>query len=148
MSATSFGGSFNSVRTNDNYLKNLFIQHLQETAMETNLPFIKWLPFFRLRKADEMDKITDGIISKRLNSKDQARKDLLQIFLDTHKTNPESFSDKHIKEEMRLFMYVGRLRPWNSRADDITGLRAATRQEHPQLSLCCSLSIIRISSRF
>lgn len=104
MSATSFGGSFDSVRTNDNYLKNLFIQHLQETAVDTNFPFLKWLPSIRPRKSAEMDKITDGIVSKRLNSKDQTRKDLLQIFLDTHKTNPESFSDKHIKEEMRLFM--------------------------------------------
>jgi cytochrome P450 len=104
MSATSFGGSVDSVRTNDNYLKNLFIQHLQETAIVANFPFLKWLPFFRLRKTAEMDQIIDGIVSKRLSSKDQTRKDLLQIFLDTHKANPESFSDKHIKEEMRLFM--------------------------------------------
>jgi hypothetical protein len=147
MSATSFGGSFDSVRTNDNYLKNLFIQHLQEAAIDTDFPFLKWLPFLRLRKVDEMNKITDGIISKRLNSKERIRKDLLQIFLDTHQTNPESFSDKHLQEEMRLFMYVGSLRPWNARADDITGLQAAIPQDHPQLSPCCSLSIIQISSR-
>jgi cytochrome P450 len=104
MSATSFGGSFDSVRTNDNYLKNLFIQYLQETALDTNFPFLKWLPSQRPRKGAVVDKITHDIVSKRLNSKDQTRKDLLQILLDTHKANPEAFSDQHIKDEMRLFM--------------------------------------------
>jgi hypothetical protein len=104
MSATSFGGSFDSVRTSDNRLKNLFIDHLKETAIHTSFPFLKWLPFAQPSKASEMDKITDSIVSKRRDAKDQTRKDLLQIFLDTHKANPESFSDKHLKEEMRLFM--------------------------------------------
>src|ERR1700722_2453303 len=98
MSATSFGGSFDSVRTDDNYLKNLFMQHMQENAIYTTFPFLDWLPFGPPRKSAEMDKITDSIVSKRLHAKDQTRKDLLQIFLDTHKTNPEAFSDKHLKE--------------------------------------------------
>ena len=104
MSATSFGGSFDSVRTNDNHLKNLFIEHLKEAAIFTNFSILKWLPFVQPRKVAEMDKIIDSIVSKRRNEKHQTRKDLLQIFLDTHNTNPESFSDKHLKEEMRLFM--------------------------------------------
>lgn len=104
MSATSFGGSFDSVRTNDNHLKNLFLEHLRETAIFTNFYFLKWLPFVKPPKYAELDKITESIVSKRHNEKDQKRKDLLQIFLDTHKANPESFSDKNLKEEMRLFM--------------------------------------------
>lgn len=104
MSATSFGGSFDTVRTNDDYIKNLFIKHLRETAVFANFPFLKWLPFVNHKTGAELDKVTDTIISKRRSAKDQTRKDLLQIFLDTHKSNPESFSERHIKEEMRLFM--------------------------------------------
>jgi cytochrome P450 len=104
MSATSFGGSFNSVRTNNNRLKNLFLEHLRETAIFANLSFLKWLPFIQPKKAAELDSITDAIITKRLNAKDQTRRDLLQIMLDTHMANPESFTNRHIKEEMRLFM--------------------------------------------
>lgn len=50
-----------------------------------------------------MDKITDSIILKCRNTKEQTRNDLLQIFLDIQKTNADAFSEKHIKEEMRLF---------------------------------------------
>jgi hypothetical protein len=104
MSATSFGGSFNSVRTNNNRLKNLFLEHLKETAIFTSLSFLKWLPFVRPKIAAELDNITDAVVTKRLNAKDQTRRDLLQILLDTHKANPESFTSQHLKEEMRLFM--------------------------------------------
>ncbi len=38
MSATSLGGSFNCVRTNDGRLKNLFLEHLKESAIFTNFP--------------------------------------------------------------------------------------------------------------
>ena len=54
----------------------------------------------------KINKITDSIISKRLHAKDQPRRDLLQILLDAHKENPASFTHKHLKEEMRLFMCV------------------------------------------
>jgi cytochrome P450 len=104
MSATSFGGSFNSVRTNNNRLKSLFLEHLKETAIFTSLSFLKWLPFVQPKKAAELDSITDAIVTKRLNAKDQTRRDLLQMMLDAHKANPESFTNRHLKGEMRLFM--------------------------------------------
>src|SRR6266487_4386999 len=104
MSATSFGGSFDSVRTNDTKMKKLFINHLQEVALHSMFTFLKWIPFMKSRTAAEMDMIIDAIVSKRLKAKGQTRKDLLQIFLDAHKEDPTSFSDKHLKEEMRLFM--------------------------------------------
>lgn len=104
MSATSFGGSFDTVRTNDAKMKKLFINHLQEAALYSTFTFLKWVPFMEPKAVVKLDQITDAIVSKRLKAEDQTRKDLLQIFLDAHKENPTSFSDKHLKEEMRLFM--------------------------------------------
>jgi uncharacterized protein with NRDE domain len=104
MSETSFGGSFESVRTNDSYVKSLILGSLKEGALYATLPFLKWLPFLPERKIAKMDRVTDTIISKRRAAKDQSRKDLLQIFLDTHNANPNTFTEGHLKEEMRLFM--------------------------------------------
>lgn len=104
MSATSFGGSWDSVRTNDAYMKRLFLNHLKEAALYANFAFLKWLPFTKPGTRAELDKITDSIVSKRQTAKDQTRRDLLQILLDTHKANPDFFSEMHLKEEMRMFM--------------------------------------------
>lgn len=104
MAATSFGGSFDSVRTNNNRIKKLFLDHLKESALFSNLAFLKWLPFVKQNTVFELDEMIDAIVAKRQNAKDQTKRDLLQIILDTHKANPESFSYQHLKEEMRLFM--------------------------------------------
>lgn len=55
MAATSFGGSFDSVRTNNNRLKDLFINHLKENALFTNLAFLKWLPFLEQKTLAELE---------------------------------------------------------------------------------------------
>jgi hypothetical protein len=104
MSATLFGGSFQSVRTNDNYLKSLILGHLKENAFYVAFPFLKWLPFLPERKIAKISRVADTFISKRRATKDQSRKDLLQIFLDAYDTNPDTFTEGHLKEEMRLFM--------------------------------------------
>jgi cytochrome P450 len=104
MSATSFGGSSNSVRSNDNQLKALFMRHMKEVAVYASLGILKWLQFFPRHTEVEMDNVTNEIINKRRSMKGEVRRDLLQILLDTHETNPESFSEKHLKDEMRLFM--------------------------------------------
>ena len=104
MSATSFGGSWDSVRTNDAHMKRLFMNHLKEAAIYSTFPFLKLLLLSQHDSKAEIDNITEGIVSKRRNAKDQTRRDLLQILLDTQAANPDSFSEKHLKEEMRLFM--------------------------------------------
>jgi len=104
MSETSFGGSFELVRTNDSYLRSLILGQLKENALYATLPFLKWLPFLPERKNAEMNRMTDTIISKRRAAKDQSSNDLLQIFLDTHDANPNTFTEDHLKQEMRLFM--------------------------------------------
>ncbi len=104
MSATSFGGSFESVRTNDNYLKSLILGFEKENALYMAFRVLEWLPFLPERRTSKMEKVTNAIISKRRAEKDQSRKDLLGIFLDSYDTNPDTFTRSHLMAEMRLFM--------------------------------------------
>lgn len=109
MSATSFGGSFNLVETNDTKLKDMFVRRLKKTALDGTFPLIKHLPFLA-SVTREMNTLIDGIIAKRrkLNAAagEKPKKDLVQIFVDTNDFNPSTFTQAHIREEMILFMYV------------------------------------------
>ena len=49
----------------------------------------------------------DGIISKRRAEKGPVKKDLVQIFLESHEADPVAFTHQHIREEMALFMIAG-----------------------------------------
>ncbi len=104
MSATSFGGSLDTVRTHDDRLMGLFLDHMKETVIMGYFPFLKWPPFVKLPATTELNKLADGIISKRRDPKEPPRNDLLQILFDAHKAMPDAFSEEHIKEEMFLFM--------------------------------------------
>ncbi|KAM3072746.1 hypothetical protein ACMFMF_007078 [Clarireedia jacksonii] len=106
MSATLFGGSFGLVINEDPRIKNLFLRWMKWNFIFAALPFMKYVPFTP-DTAGEMDSMIDGIVSTRRNHKDQNRKDILQIFLDTNAADPVTFSDKHLKEQMRLFMIAG-----------------------------------------
>lgn len=102
MSATSLGGSFNLIKTDDRRLKGLFLSRLKRAAIDTNLPFVKYLPFVPPPSQD-LNNMIDTIVEKRRSEKEPKR-DLLQILLDANKEDPVSFSDLHIYEEMILFM--------------------------------------------
>ena len=104
MSATSFGGSFGLVKSNDATLKNLFMDRLKRTAVFTQLPILKYIPFIPAFDP-RLDELIAGIISKRRAEKER-KKDLLQILIDTNTENPENFTEAHMYDEMRLFMYV------------------------------------------
>jgi cytochrome P450 len=106
MSATSFGGSFDLVRTNDAHLKNIFVKILKTNAIMSTFGVLRRLPFMPAGKDAEMDNMIENIVSKRREGDNQNRRDLLQIFIDAHKADPTSFSKNHLIEEMRLFMCV------------------------------------------
>ncbi|PQE09240.1 hypothetical protein CJF32_00010693 [Rutstroemia sp. NJR-2017a WRK4] len=106
MSATLFGGSFGLVISEDPRMKNIFLRWMKWNFIFAAFPFMKYVPFTP-DTAGEMDNMIDGIVSTRRKDKDQDHKDLLQIFLDTNANNLVLFSDKHLREEMRLFMIAG-----------------------------------------
>ncbi|KAF7882809.1 uncharacterized protein EAF02_006172 [Botrytis sinoallii] len=117
MSATLFGGSFGLVINEDPHVKNLFLNRLRRVYIDVVLPFVKYIPFIP-SPVQEMDRMIDGIIKTRRaemgsgrkglkEEKVREKKDLLQIFLDANENDPKGFTDKHLMEEMRLFMIAG-----------------------------------------
>ncbi len=104
MSATSFGGSFGLVKSNDSKIKHMFGDYLKQLALQAQFPFIKYLPFVPPPLNPYMDKVINDTVAKRRAQKGEGQKDLLQIFINTHEENPESYTEKNIHEEMILFM--------------------------------------------
>ena len=103
MSATSFGGSFGLVRSDDSKFKEMFMDRVKRAAVDAQFPFVKYLPFIPPIQS-KMNDISDEVIAKRRAQKGANKKDLVQIFVDTNEANPVAFSDKHVQEEMALFM--------------------------------------------
>jgi hypothetical protein len=107
MSAASFGGSFNLVISDDSRQKDLFSSYLKRVALDGQFPFFKYLP--GVKPASFMvAPLIHRIVSKRREEVEKgiSKKDLLQIFIDTNRADPVSFTDKHIRDEMILFMSV------------------------------------------
>ena len=107
MSATLFGGSFGLVINEDPHMKNLFLNRLRRIFVDVVFPFLKYVPWIP-SPITEMDGMIDGIVGTRRRQmrKGKGEDDLLQIFLDANESDPEGFSNRHLMEEMRLFMYV------------------------------------------
>jgi cytochrome P450 len=103
MSATSFGGSFGLVKSDDSRLKNLFVNQMKRVLIDGQLPFLKYLPFIPT-PADEIKKIGDEVIERRRAWKGPPKKDLVQILLDANTDDPASYTKDHIRGEMQLFM--------------------------------------------
>jgi hypothetical protein len=107
MSAASFGGSFNLVESDDSIQRNMFTSYLRRVALDAQFPFIKYFP--GVPSASSMiSGLVENIVSKRRNEIEEGitKKDILQIFIDTNNVDPVSFTDKHIRAEMILFMLV------------------------------------------
>lgn len=107
MSAASFGGSFNLVESDDMKQKDLFNAYLRRVAIDVQVPFVEYMP--GVKSASFMvTGLIEIIVSKRQKELEKgiSKKDLLQIFVDTHNADPISFTVKHIRDEMILFMSV------------------------------------------
>lgn len=108
MSATSFGGSFGLVESDDAHQKGLLSAYLRRLAVDAQFPFYKHLPGVSSPYAEIKDLIHE-ITTKRRDEMEKGiiKKDLLQIFMDTHKADPVGFSEQHLRDEMILFMIAG-----------------------------------------
>lgn len=84
----------------------MFMDRLKRSAMDTQFPIIKYLPFIPSSQSEEFNSMIDDIIVKRRAEKGPPKKDLLQIFLDSNDLDPAAFSHLHVREEMALFMCV------------------------------------------
>jgi hypothetical protein len=104
MSATSFGGSFGLVKSNDKRMKNMVMNRLKRAALDAQFPFIKYLPFVPPSQGEGLNDIIDNIVATRKAESQKPKKDLLQIIVDVNNANPETFTHLHVREEMSLFM--------------------------------------------
>ena len=107
MGATSFGGSFNSVESEDAALKGMFMKRLVRAAIDSQFPIVKYLPFVPPSNAGDINKFIDEIIAKRRKENKEMgtkNRDLVQIFIDNNDADPVGYSEKHLREEMQLFL--------------------------------------------
>lgn len=108
MSASLFGGSFKLVKTDDQTLKNMFIDRLKSSAINHTFPFLKYLPFMPKSRAPDMVAFLDNLIARRReimeDEKIENPKDIFQIFIDNMDANPDEFTIDHLRESMILFM--------------------------------------------
>ena len=65
MSATSFGGYFGLVESNDMKMKNMVMDRLKRAALDVQLPFIKYLPFVPPSQGERLNDIIDNIVATR-----------------------------------------------------------------------------------
>jgi hypothetical protein len=102
MSAASFGGSFNQVASDDSTQTNIFHSYLRRLAQFTFLKYLPGVP----PASSEISVLVNRIVSRRRQEMEKGitKKDILQMFIDTNNADPTSFTDKHIQEEMILFM--------------------------------------------
>ncbi|CZR69470.1 related to benzoate 4-monooxygenase cytochrome P450 [Phialocephala subalpina] len=84
-SATSFGGYFGLVESNDMKMKNMVMDRLKRAALDVQLPFIKYLPFVPPSQGEGLNDIIDNIVATRKSEK-----------------NSETFTHLHVREEMSL----------------------------------------------
>lgn len=112
-SAIAFGGSFHMVTTNDTETKESITQFFSTMAINSALPWLKYLPFGPKGQSPALVKMTEDIIAKRRAATDRkdVKKDILQSILDSNTTDPVAFPQARIRSEMNTFMQVKALVP-------------------------------------
>ena len=105
-SAIAFGGSFHMVTTNDTETKESITQFFSTMSINSALPWLKYVPFGPKGQSPALVKMTEDIIAKRRAATDRkdAKKDILQIILDSNTTDPIAFPQARIRSEMNTFM--------------------------------------------
>jgi cytochrome P450 len=109
MSATSFGGSFNMVSSNDITLKESITQLFARQVLTGIFPFARYLPFVPPGQSPSLVQMTEEIIATRkaeMAKKHAVKKDILQIILNAHDADPEHYTEQRVRDEMNMFMYV------------------------------------------
>lgn len=106
MSATSLGGSFNIVTSNNNKLKKTFMSRLIRAAINGQLPYLRYIPFWPQPIPAEMNKMLEEVLDRRERAGKPVKKDLVEIILDAHQTDPITFPEMRMRDEVTMFMYV------------------------------------------
>jgi len=106
MSATSLGGSFNLVSSNNTKLKKTFVSILIKAAINGQFPYLRYMPFWPQPISTDMNKLLDNVLNKRETVGQPVKKDIVQIILDANQTDPVAFPEMRMRDEITMFMYV------------------------------------------
>jgi hypothetical protein len=109
MCATSLGGSFDLVTSNDLTLKKCLARALKFASLQSQVPWIRFLPGFRTGFnyfTAEINNVVEEIITRRRADTGPVQKDLLQIILDANMADPIFFPEQRVREEIKLFMCI------------------------------------------
>jgi hypothetical protein len=104
MSATSLGGSFNLVATNNTKLKKIFVSTLIKAVINGQLPYLRYLPFWPHPISASMNKMLDDVLDRRESLGKPVKKDIVQIILDAHQTDPVAMPELRMRDEITMFM--------------------------------------------
>lgn len=115
MCATSLGGSFDLVTSNDLTLKNCLARALKFASLQSQVPWIRLLPGFRTGfnyLTSEINNVVEDIVNRRRADTEPVQKDLLQIILDANVADPIFFPEQRVREEIKLFMCISLQPGW------------------------------------
>ncbi|KAE9378887.1 cytochrome P450 [Stipitochalara longipes BDJ] len=107
MSATSLGGSFNLVSSNDIKLKKIFMSILIKAAINGQFPYLRYIPFWPQPISADMNRMLDDVLDRRESAGKPIKKDIVQIILDAHQTDPVAFPEMRMRDEITMFMVAG-----------------------------------------
>jgi hypothetical protein len=106
MGATSLGGSFNSLASNNNSIKKSLGSTMIRGAIITQFPYLRYLPFWPQIFSADMEKRIDQVLNRREKTGEVAKKDLVQIILSEHQEDPIGFPEERVRDEIFMFMCV------------------------------------------
>ncbi|KUJ07792.1 cytochrome P450 [Mollisia scopiformis] len=107
MSATSLGGSSHLVTSNDTKLKKTFVSILVKAAINGQFPYLRYIPFWPQPISAEMNRLLENVLKKRDIAGQPAKRDIVQIILDAHQTDPVGFPEIRMRDEITMFMVAG-----------------------------------------
>ena len=106
MCATSLGGSFNLVTSNDLTLKKNLALALKLASLQSQVPLLKYVPFFADYMLSDLNNVVEDIVTRRRGETGDVPRDILQLILNANKEDPVFFSEQRIREELKMMMYV------------------------------------------
>ena len=97
------------VSSNDVMLKESITQLFARQVITSILPISRYLPFIPPGQSPSLIKLTEDIIANRkatMAQKREIKKDILQIILDAHHSDPKLYTEQRVRDEMNTFMWV------------------------------------------
>jgi hypothetical protein len=94
------------VTTGDLTIKKSLSRGLKLASLQSQIPVLQRMQFFSKYLLSDMENMVDDIITRRRSETGEVQRDLLQLILDANKEDPAFFTERRVREELKLFMCV------------------------------------------